>query len=160
MKVKFLKTYSIALLAAALFFGCATISPFDQYAYVQVTSVKVDVLNLMDMSAEPYSSHQADVDAVTSKLMKAVEYEKHRPLNRITLAMWDKLFKVDTAGTIDHTTMISSYLKKWKQDGKERPVFIQEAKGQVSEGFDLIAELEASKIKPTDSKVTKFLSTK
>ena len=160
MKIKLLRHFYLALVAAILFGGCATISPFDQYAYAQVTSVKVDVMNLMDLSAEPYSNHVTIVEDVTSKIMKVVEYEKHRPKNGITVAMWNKMFRVDSSGIVDATTMIPSFLKKWKQDGKESKFFIQQAKGQVSEGFDLIAELEASKIKAEDSKITRFLSPK
>ena len=152
------KLYFLTLITAILFAGCATISSFDQYAYVQVTSLKVDVLNLMDKSNEPYSSHEKEVEEVNIKLLKIIEYEKHRPKNGITIQMWEKLIKIDSVGRMDETTMIPSYWKKWKKEGKEGKFFIEEAKGQVIQGFDLIAELEASKIKETNSKISAFLS--
>ena len=138
--------------------GCATISPFDQYAYAQVTAVKVDVLELMDQSVEPYQSHEKDIAEINNKLLKIVEYEKHRPKNGITIRMWSKLFGVDSTGMPVNTSIIPSYWMKWKKDGVERLVFITEAKGQVAEAFDLIAQLESNKIKPTDSQVNTFLS--
>ncbi len=138
--------------------GCATISPFDQYAYVQVTAVKVDVLELMDQSVEPYQSHEAKIGEVNTRLLKIIEYEKHRPKNGVTVKMWSKLFGVDSAGQFISSSIIPSYWIKWKKDGKERLIFINEAKSQVAEGFDLIAQLESKKIKPTDSQVNTFLS--
>lgn len=138
--------------------GCVTISPFDQYAYVQVTAVKVDVLELMDQSVEPYQSLEAKIGEVNTRLLKIIEYEKHRPKNGVTVKMWSKLFGVDSAGQFINTSIIPSYWVKWKKDGKERLIFINEAKGQVAEGFDLIAQLESKKIKPTDSQVNTFLS--
>jgi len=38
--------------------GCVTISPFDQYAYAQTTSIKVDALNLMDLANDDFPKHQ------------------------------------------------------------------------------------------------------
>lgn len=152
------KLYFLSLLTAILFTGCASISSFDQYAYVQVTSVKVDVLNLMDKSNEPFASHEKEVEEVNLKLLKIIEYEKHRPKNGITIKMWEKLIKIDSVGRMDETTMIPSFWKKWKKDGKEGKFFIEEAKGQVVQGFDLIAELEANKIKESDSKISSFIS--
>ena len=138
--------------------GCATISPFDQFAYVQVTSIKVEVLDLMDKSDEPFGDHEKEVSEVNARLFKAVEYEKHRPKNQVTISMWNKLFKVDSTGKMDESSIIPSYWAKWKREGKERAVFIREAKLQVAEGFDLIAELESKKIKPGDSKVNAFIN--
>ena len=138
--------------------GCATISPFDQYAYAQVTAVKVDVLELIDQSVESYQSHEAAIGEINTRLLKIIEYEKHRPKNGVTVKMWGKLFGVDSAGQFINTSIIPSYWAKWKKDGKERLVFINEARSQVAEGFDLIAQLESKKIKPTDSQINTFLS--
>ena len=157
------KTFLSSFIAAIILLsmqGCATISPFDQYAYAQVTAVKVDVLNLMDQSVEPFQNHEKEIDELNNKLLKIVEYEKHRPKNGVTVKMWSKLFGVDSTGVPDNATIIPSYWAKWKKDGKERPIFLNEAKSVVSEGFDLIAQLESQKIKPTSSQISSFLSNK
>jgi len=148
----------LALLPVLFFQGCATISPFDQFAYVQATSVKVEVLELMDKSTESFTTHQAAVEAVNTRLSKIIEYERHRPKNQITVRLWNKMFSTDTLGTINENSMIPSYWAKWKKDGKARQIFVEEAKAQVAEGLDMIAELESKKMKPTDSKVAAFLS--
>ena len=40
---------------------CASISSFDQHAYVQTTSVKVDAMNVMDLATEDYANHEIEV---------------------------------------------------------------------------------------------------
>ena len=160
MKRSTFKLFCLLATTALVAAGCATISPFDQYAYVQVTSVKVDVLDLMDKSDEPYTSHEKDIEEVNSKLFKIIEYEKHRPKNQVTIKMWDKLIKIDSLGRVDESAIISSFWKKWKKDGKEGSFFIEEAKGQVGNGFDLIAELESNKIKAADAKISSFILNK
>jgi hypothetical protein len=117
-------------------------STFDQTAYSQVTSLKVDALDLMDKSVEDYSSHDADVKALQLKISKAIEYDKHRPNNTITNKMWDILN--DPNGHL-----LGGFFVKWKQDGKEGSAYIMEKKKQIGGSFDQIAELESKKIKPS-----------
>jgi len=56
------------------------------------------------------------------------------------------------------------FFEEWKRrkmlqnNGKPDVAFIEEAKTQIGEGFDMIAELESRKIKPSDSNVQSFLS--
>jgi hypothetical protein len=118
----------------------------------------VDVLNLMDKSTDTYSKHEQEIQEVNTELLKIVEYEKHRPNNDITIRMWNILIGTDSTGKIDDKRLIPSFWAKWKKDGTERAVFIEQAKLQVAEGFDLIAELEAKKIKASDSNVQTFIS--
>ncbi len=52
------------LLVVSIFiglFGCASISQFDQYAYVQTTSLKVDALQVMDMAVDEFNNHHDEV---------------------------------------------------------------------------------------------------
>ena len=148
------KTNFIAALLAIVFCSCGHyISTYDQLAYTQTTSLKVDVLNLMDESSEPYSSHAKEVDAVVLNLRKAMEYEKHRPNNDITVKMWGKM--------LDSTAqkgIIGSYLASWKKSGTKSQTLIDEYKPLAAEGFDLIADLESHKIKAGDGSVTSFLN--
>lgn len=149
--IKWLYSFLLLFLLA----GChRLIAPFDQYAYTQTTSLKVDVLNLMDKSTEPYAKHEKEAEEVVSKLMKIIEYEKHRPNDGITVKMWNKM--------IDETKqkgIIGSYLQSWKKNGTKSEVMVTEYKPQISEGFDKIAELEAKKIKASDPGVQNFLKT-
>ena len=144
----------IALIAATALVSCNHyMSTYDQFAYAQTTSLKVDVLNLIDQSNESYASHQKEVDEVVSKMLKALEYEKHRPKNSITSRMWEKM--------IDSTQqkgIVGSYLASWKRAGTKGRAVIEEYKPLVSEGFDLIAELESQKIKASDAGISKFLN--
>lgn len=133
--------------------GCRTIALFDQYAYTQTTSLKVDALSLIDKSTDSYTSHTKDCEVLISNLLKMREYEKHRANDLITFKMWDKM--IDSTG---HKGIVGSYMTNWKTDDKEKPVFIQEAKKIVGQGFDFIAELESKKIKPDNAGVQSYMN--
>jgi len=141
-----------ALLSAMLFLSaCKTISGYDQYAYAQGTALKVDALNLMDKATENFTSQQAGIDDINTRIEKAYEYEKHRPKNAITVKMWELLKNPDR-------NLFGGFLKRWKEKTTLSAAFINEAKVQVAEAFDMIVELESQKIKETDAKVTTFIS--
>lgn len=122
-------------------FGCTTISRFDQYAYSQATSLKVDALNVMNAAAEPYENHQAEVTKVQIAIAKIYEYERSRPKNSISEKMWTILR--DSSGHL-----FGGFIKRWQREGKLDAVFIKEAQNLVGQSFDQIAGLESGKIKP------------
>ncbi len=125
------------------FISCATISQFDQYAYVQTTSLKVDALQIMDLAVEAYDDHTDEVLKLKADLQKIYEYEKNRPNNAITLEMWEKMLKEDG-------NLIGGFLARWEEKGTQSKVFINEAKKIIGPAFDQIAQLESKKIKPSE----------
>jgi len=134
------------LLVVSIFiglFGCASISQFDQYAYVQTTSLKVDALQVMDMAVDEFNNHHDKVQKLKTNLQKIYEYEKNRPNNEITLKMWEKLLDKD-----GH--LIGGFLIKWEEHGTQSEIFIREAKKIIGPAFDQIAQLESKKIKPSE----------
>jgi hypothetical protein len=152
MKIKPVSYVLAAFLSALLLLGgCKTISGYDQYAYAQGTALKVDALNIMDKATENFTSQQPGIDDITTRIEKAYEYEKHRPKNGITVKMWELLKNPDR-------NLFGGFLKRWKEKANLSATFINEAKIQVGEAFDMIVELESQKIKETDAKVTTFIS--
>lgn len=132
---------------AAFFFfiflyGCSTISRFDQYAYTQATSIKVDALNVMDLAIENYTNHLQEVSQVNNEIEKIYEYEKNRPKNDITTKMWQKM--EDSTGYL-----YGGFIHRWKTEGKLSHAFVANEKELIGESFDQIAGLESKKIKPT-----------
>lgn len=123
--------------------SCVSISSFDQYAYAQTTSVKVDGINLMDLAKDDFSTHQASVRDYQTKLQKVYEYEKNRPKNDITIKLWDKL--IDPNGHL-----LGGFLSRWEKEKKLNETFINEEKKLVDKAFDQISGLESKKIKSSD----------
>lgn len=149
-----MKKYLILLLPIFIliqFSSCKTIASFDQYAYVQATSIKVDALNLMDKATSAYQSNFQQITSITTNMEKAFEYEKHRPDNEITTKMWTIIINPDG-------NLLGGFLSRWKASDSLNQVFIQEAKIQVAEAFDMVIELESKKIKPSDERITNFLN--
>lgn len=125
------------------FVACASISYFDQYAYIQTTSIKVDALSIMDLAQEEYKTHEKNIQEFQIKLQKCYEYERNRPKNAITLQLWDKL--IDTNGHL-----LGGFIKRWENEQKLGKTYIIEAKKLVYKAFDQIAGLESKKIKSSD----------
>jgi 3-methyladenine DNA glycosylase AlkD len=123
--------------------ACSTISHFDQFAYQQTTSLKVDALHVMDFSTEEFKLHEADVSKVQLDMLKAYEYEKNRPKNEISTKMWWKL--IDSSGAL-----MGGFVNTWKSQGKCSVAYIANKKEQIAFAFDQLAELESRKIKPSD----------
>jgi hypothetical protein len=123
--------------------SCASISSFDQYAYIQTTSIKVDALETMDLAKENYSAHEKNVQELKTKLQKIYEYEKNRPKNEITIKLWDTL--LDTNGHL-----LGGFISRWQKEQKLNETYITEAKKLVDKAFDQIAGLESKKIRSSD----------
>src|SRR6185312_7942188 len=117
-KIMRLKSLATIFIISICLYSCApTISTFDQYAYTQTTSLKVDVLNVMDQAVESYASHAKDVEQVNIELMKNIEYEKHRAKNQITIDMYNIMWKMlndNTSITIGHDTFQHGFFSRWQ----------------------------------------------
>jgi hypothetical protein len=131
---------SVLIFLTASITACSTISAYDQTAYQQAVNTKVDALVLMDKAVEPYVNHRNDIAAFQTELQKAYEYERGRPLSKITLAQWDILRD-------PNRDLLGGFLKEWKQEGKLMPVYVERKKDQIGAAFDQIIQLESGKIK-------------
>jgi len=133
-------TLFLTLLLAA----CSTIAPYDQEAYKTATGLKVDALVVMSSATESYSSHRAEVARFRIALDKAYEYDRNRPLNEITIKLWDKLRNPDG-------DLLGGFLREWQEEGALRPKYVAHKKTQIAEGFDTLIQLESGKIKPAEA---------
>lgn len=123
--------------------SCSTIAGFDQQAYENATSLKVDSKNVMATATQSYSSQQTKVNALRTNLEKAYEYDIGRPLNQITIKQWDLL--LDPKGDL-----LGGFLTEWKEEGTLKPGYVRSKQTQIGRGFDTIIGLESGKLKATD----------
>jgi hypothetical protein len=122
---------------------CASISPFSPTAYQYATSLKVESLVLMDKATEPYTTHQAEVEALKTKVDIAYEYAKGRPHNAISTRQWESL------KDLNHH-LLGGFLRRWQEESRLGRPFVEEAKGLVSDAFDTIIGLESGKVQAAD----------
>jgi hypothetical protein len=144
-----MKKFRFSIWFTLLGFGlssCAITSPFNQVAYEQATSLKVDVLSTMDNAAEPFAAHKTEVQQVTSDLKKAFEYAKGRPNNEESTRQWAIMQD-------PNRNLLGGFLKRWEEKSTLSPAFIEGAKTNVADGFDQIIGLESGKIKPRHVKL-------
>jgi len=135
---------AVTLLLLMLLSGCqATIAQFNEVAYQQATSLKVDALRVMDNASRSYSAHDKLVEDLNIKLEKAYEYAKGRPKNSIITEQWEVLLD-------PKRNLLGGFLVRWKAEDSLDQTFVTEAKALVAEGFNQIIGLESGLIKPKD----------
>lgn len=142
-KLQSVKYFATSLMILLVISACSMISPFNQRAYEQATELKVDALSLMDKAVRPFSEYRSEVDLFRLNIEKAYEYAKGLPKNNFTAKQWEILKD-------PNRRLLGGFLKRWEEKSKLSEVFIQEAKTQVTEGFDTIIELESGKRKPEE----------
>ena len=140
--LRFKKHPFLFVFGMLLLTSCATISRFDEYAYTQVTSVKVDALAIMDSATIPYVQCAISANQVLTSLSKMYEYERNRPKDQITVKMIGLL--QDSSGHL-----FGGFIKRWQKEGTLDAAFIAESKNIIGLAFDQISQLESGKIKPS-----------
>ena len=131
--------------------SCNTISTYDQTAYANMTSLKVDTLNLVAEATGNYSDHTKEIADLNTKLAKAYEYDRGRPLNQKTVQLWDQLL-IETPNDPD-SGVIPHFLELWKKQGTISDASINGRSGRPGEKarigqlFDKIIGLESGKNK-------------
>jgi hypothetical protein len=134
------KKISVFLLILSI--GCRpTISLYDQYAYTQATSLKVDMQNLaLESQNVNYNDATADINKVNTELQKAYEYNKGRDLNSLSTKQYEIL--------LSENDFYKQFLNNWKSSGKESAAFAQNVSDKIGQLMDQIIKLENGKNKP------------
>jgi hypothetical protein len=122
--------------------GCRpTISLYDQYAYTQATSLKVDLQNLaLESQNVDYNDATVDINKVNTELQKAYEYNKGRDLNSLSTKQYEIL--------LSENDFYKQFLNNWKSSGKESATFAQNVSDKIGQLMDQIIKLENGKNKP------------
>ncbi len=111
---------------------------YSEQAYQQAVTLKVESLNLMDKATEPYDSYKKEIEALKISLQKAHEYAKGRPQNTESTQQWGIM--IDPEGSL-----LGGFLRMWEEKGQVSSTMVEQTKGNVEEGFDIIMELESGK---------------
>ncbi|MCL6099013.1 MAG: hypothetical protein M1391_10600 [Bacteroidetes bacterium] len=128
------------LLIATLIVGCSSSAIFNQKAYEQATSLKVDVLNLMDKATGLYADNEKEINELKINVEKAYQYCLGLPNNDETIKQWEIIKDPER-------NSIMGFLKRWEAQKQLKRDFIDDAKSLVSDGFDQIIGLESGKVK-------------
>ncbi len=126
---------------------------FDHYSYQKTTEIKIETIHLLNKATEPYENHTEAIQKLKIEIEKLIEYEKNKPNNEITYAMWLLINDKEK-------NLLASFLEKWNEKQKITPAFIQEAKQQITEAFDLLIQYETKKDKETTNLLLNLIKTK
>ncbi len=130
-----MRMFLLALMVAGCSFSSAI---FNQRAYEQSVSLKVDALALMDRATSPFEWSKEQVDQVKLQFSKAYEYANGLPNNEETAAQYKIM--MDTA-----QASFFGFLKSWESEGKLGETFVSNSKEVISDQFDRIIWLESGK---------------
>jgi len=132
----------IVVLGLTLMTSCDSLrtAVYDQYSYQKSVEIKVETSNLMDKATTAYTDNKEEIDALDKEIQKIVEYEKNKPNNEITYAMWKILSNKEK-------NLLTGFFKRWEDKGQMSQFFITEAKAQVIEAMDLLIQYEGKKDK-------------
>jgi len=136
-------TRTIMLLALSLMLvACSSlITPYNETAYRNATSLKPEALMLMGRATEEYASHAAEVDALMLKVEQAYEYVAGLPKNEESARQWEILKDPDG-------NLLGGFMQRWKDSEILSAAFIKNVKKDtVGPAFDAIIALETLKIK-------------
>lgn len=149
--MKTLKIYFILLCTVTTISSCtSTSSLYDHYTYTETIEIKLQTLSLMDKSDTAFSTHENEVIALKNELEKMLIYERGKGKNEITQKMWEVLN--------NDNKLVLSYLTLWEQKGSLNTAFIQEAKPQIEEAFNILIQYEEKKDTTNENVVTNFIS--
>lgn len=124
---------------------------FDQYTYQKTIEIKIETESLMDKANTPYNQNLQEIGELLQEVKTVMEYEKNRPNNEITYNMWRLLCEKDK-------NFIVGFLNQWQKSGTVSTTFIPEAKGQISEAFDLLIKYEVKKDKTNQGLLSDFIN--
>ncbi len=139
----YLKRYQLVsqfVLLTIILLACNAMSHFDAFSYKETISAKVETLDMMSNAVEEYVKYEKEIRELQKDLQKIYEYEKNRPRNVETAKMWEILLNPDK-------NLYGGFMQRWQNDTTLNKFFIEEAKIQVDEAFDMIIDLENGKIR-------------
>ncbi|MFB9079002.1 hypothetical protein ACFFLS_10110 [Flavobacterium procerum] len=124
---------------------------FDQYSYQKTTEIKVQTAKIMDKAVTPYQDHKLEVEELLFEIEKLAEYEKNKPNNQITFAMWQVLNDKEK-------NLLAGFFKRWQTKGILSPYFIDESKKQILSALDLLIQYEIKKDKESKEQLLELLN--
>lgn len=136
-KIKYLFVVALVILLQ----GCKPfIALYDQYAYTQATSLKVDMQNLaLESATATYKDAKTDIKSVMVELQKAYQYSKGRDNNSLSTKQYEILL------ADDH--FFKTFINNWQTKGTESAVFAQDVSDQIGHLMDQVIKLENGKNK-------------
>lgn len=113
---------------------------YDSYSHQKTVALKVRTNKLIAQATQSYTAHSSAMELLTTELTLLYEYEKSRPNNTVTIAMWSRLVG-------NPQTLIPKFTALWKEKDQLNPAFAEASTKQLNDVFDQIITLETRKEK-------------
>lgn len=113
---------------------------FDPYSYQKTIDIKVEASKLINKATMPYTTHKEDAKNLLMDIEKLAEYEKNKPNNEITFAIWKIL-------NDQQKNLLAGFFKRWETKAVLSPAFVEESRKQILDALDLMIQYEIKKDK-------------
>ena len=139
MKSKMVKK-SVLIILLVVLSSCSSLKTalFDQYSYQQSISLKVEATTLISKATTPYALYKDEILFYLKEYEKLTEYEKNKSNNQLSYKMMQLIGN-------PNKNLLGGFFKYWKEKNTLSPFFITEAKGQITEAFDILIRYESRK---------------
>ncbi|HUT98366.1 MAG TPA: hypothetical protein VM054_04740 [bacterium] len=134
---RFWMLLGLLAVTAVLTTGCV---PGDPAALAEAKLLKVDSLELMGKAVEPFTDHETEVEALTTRLKAALADNAAKCCNETLTDQWRILLDTET-------NQLGAFIERWETKGILGATFIEEAKWVVDKSFDQIINVEEERCK-------------
>jgi len=151
--MKHLKLITLLIAFSFIIISCDSTRTalFDPYSYQKTTEIKIETTRIMDKATTPYQNQKQEVETLLFEIEKLVEYEKNKPNNEITFAMWQVLNDKEK-------NLLAGFFKRWKTQEILSPYFVDESKKQILNAFDLLIQYEINKDKESKEQLLELIN--
>ena len=146
--MKIIKRSIIICSVTIMLISCASL--YDHYTYTNTIETKVEALSLIDHSHEEYTLYKLKANDLRNKIQAMVLYEKGKAKNKVTIKMWELM--------TNENKLMGSYLKLWEEKGTLNTAFVEEAKPQIEEAFNILIQYEEKKDEKNENILTTFIN--
>jgi hypothetical protein len=139
--IRSLAPLGLVLVLAVALVGCRTgaeRSNYDAAAHERAVAAKSQALSLMASSAEAFSRHSANVDAVNAELEEGYRLAAAAPDNAAVTAEW-------AAMKDPGRDLYGGFVRLWQSGGTVDQATRDAAMNRVTAGFNYVLCLEAAK---------------
>lgn len=150
LKLKY-TTFLIAFFIAITSCTTTKTAQFDPYSYQKTTEIKVETSKLMSYATTSYNLHKEEVEALLLSIDKLTEYEKNKPNNEISFAMWKVLNDKER-------NLLAGFFKRWETKKTLSQTYLEESKKQVLDALDLLIQYEIKKEKESKEALSDLIN--
>lgn len=150
LKLKYI-TFLIGISFALISCNSTKTAAFDPYSYQKTIDLKIEASKLISKATMSYTTHKEEVENLLLDIEKLAEYEKNKPNNEISFAIWKIL-------NDEQKNLLAGFFKRWETKEVLSPAFVEESRKQILDALDLLIQYEIKKDKESKDAILDLIN--